>query len=94
MKESKIENEVCKHAKALEWLVYKFVSPGKIGVPDRMFIRNNQCFFIEFKTYGKKPTKVQHRRHKELRDQGYFVAVIDNVESGITLFNCIERGKF
>ncbi len=90
MKESKIEKTICKYAITLGWAVYKFVSPGLRGVPDRIFLRNGQIIFIEFKADNKKPRKQQIKRIKELKALGFIVEYIDSIEKGINLFNLLE----
>jgi len=82
MRESKIENEVCKHAKKLGWKCYKFSSPGNKAVPDRIFLRNNKIIFIEFKATGKKPTNLQQKIIKRIKNEGFEVFVVDNIEFG------------
>ena len=80
--EKVIEEKVCDHAKAQGWLVYKFTSPNRMAVPDRLLIRNGQVVFIEFKRKGEKPTPPQEREHTRLRGAGMTVWVIDSVEAG------------
>ena len=49
MLEKQIEAKVCDYAKERGLLVYKFTSPNRMAVPDRMFIRpDGKVFFIEF----------------------------------------------
>ncbi len=80
--EKQIEEKVCTYAKEKGFLVYKFTSPARAAVPDRMFVRSGRVFFVEFKRSGQKPTPPQEREHKRLRDAGITVYVIDNVEDG------------
>lgn len=83
MLEKQIEQRVCDYAKAKDWLVYKFTSPNRAAVPDRLFIApGGRCIFIEFKAPGKKPTVPQEREHQRLRAQGVMVFVIDDVDAG------------
>jgi|TARA_R110000803_G_scaffold116981_1_gene185536 Holliday junction resolvase len=89
MLEKTIEKQVCDYAKQKGWLVYKFVSPGQRGVPDRIFLREGSCFFIEFKATGKKPSKLQWRKINELRDIGFDVYVIDKVHEGKIIVDAI-----
>ena len=49
MLEKDIEKKVCDEAKKLGWLTYKFSSPAHRGVPDRIFIKDGEVVFIEFK---------------------------------------------
>lgn len=85
--ESPIERNVCKYAEGKGWLQYKFSSLGNKGVPDRIFMRAGEVFFIEFKATGKKPSKMQEHVHSIFRGQGLTVHVIDNVAEGRALFD-------
>lgn len=81
--EKDIEKKVCEYARSLGMLVYKFTSPGRSHVPDRLFITaNGEVFFIEFKRKGKKPTEAQEVEIAKLRKQGATVYVVDNVKDG------------
>lgn len=82
MLESIVERRVCEYAKSKGWLVFKFTSPGHIGVPDRMFIRDGKVFFIEFKQKGKKPTLLQQRCMDKIAAEGITALVADSVEAG------------
>lgn len=83
MLEKKIEAAVCDYAKSKGWLVYKFTSPARAAVPDRLFIApGGRVIFVEFKREGQKPTVPQSREHERLRAQGVAVYVIDNVVDG------------
>ena len=81
--EKQIERSVCDYAKSLNFLVYKFTSPERAAVPDRMLITpKSVVFFIEFKREGGKVTLAQDREHERLRAQGVTVFVVDSVEKG------------
>lgn len=82
--EKVIEQKVCDHAKKLGCLVYKFTSPSRRSVPDRLFIlpEGRGCFFVEFKRGGQKPTKAQEIEIAKIRAQGATVFIIDNVDGG------------
>lgn len=81
--EKDIEGAVCAYAKKLGMLCYKFTSPARRSVPDRIFITvNGVVFFIEFKRFGQKPTPSQDVEIKKIRSQGVKVFVVDNVEGG------------
>ncbi len=86
MLEKDIEKKVCDYAKTKGMLTYKFTSPNRRSVPDRMLVTpKGIVFFIEFKQEGKKPTAGQAREIKRLQDQGVSVFVVDNVEEGKTV---------
>lgn len=87
MKESKIEYEVCKYAESKGFLVFKFSSPSQRGVPDRIFLKNRNTFFIEFKSPGKKPTKLQMFIFKKLKQQDFKTYIVDNIDDGKKLID-------
>lgn len=81
--EKVIEKKVCDYAKAKGILVFKFTSPARRSVPDRMFILpGGKVFFIEFKRKGQKPTDAQTVEIKKMEKQGSHVHVVDNVLEG------------
>lgn len=90
MLEAPIEKAVCDYAKAKGLLVYKFTSPNRRSVPDRLFILpGGKVFFIEFKAYGKVPTEGQQRELERLLDQGCLAYVCDNIEFGKQIVDLI-----
>lgn len=93
MLEKQIEAKVCEYAKTKNVLVYKFTSPARAAVPDRMFIRpDGRIWFVEFKREGAKPTEAQKREHHRLRQHKVNVFVIDNVEEGKTMIDFMVMG--
>ena len=83
MLEKTIEKLVGDYAKVKGWLSYKWVSPGHIGVPDRIFVSPvGKVVFVEFKRLGKPPTQMQAREHARMRQQGCSVHVIASVDLG------------
>jgi len=81
--EKVIEEKVNAYAKDKDVAVYKFTSPARAAVPDRLYILPwGDVAFIEFKRKGKVPTPAQEREHTRLRERGVKVFVIDNVEDG------------
>lgn len=84
--EKDIEKRVCDYAKSLDMLCYKFTSPSRRSVPDRMFItKAGVVFFIEFKRKGQKPTASQEVEIAKIRSQGVKCFVVDNVDQGKTI---------
>ena len=91
--EKQIEAKVCDYAKTKNVLVYKFTSPARAAVPDRMFVRpDGVIFFIEFKRGGQKPTDAQEREHNRLRGHKVNVFVVDNVGSGKVVIDMMVAG--
>ncbi len=83
MTEAQIEKKVCDYVKSKGGIAYKFTSPARRSVPDRlMILPNGVSFFIEFKKPGGKLTSGQEREIKRLNDLRHQVWVVDDVEYG------------
>lgn len=90
MREKDIEARCRKLTEAAGGKLYKWISPGVDGVPDRILIMpDGYLAFVEFKAPGKHPTAQQVKRHNELRERGQTVFVVDSVED----FVRIIRGR-
>jgi len=87
--EKEIEGPVSTYAESLGWLSYKFKSATNRGVPDRLYLRNGTCIFIEFKRHGEEAKLLQKYIHKLIRKAGFDVYVIDTLSDGYDLFNSI-----
>lgn len=63
------------------WVI-KLLSTFIKGLPDRMVLcKGGYVGFAEIKTTGKKPTKIQLYIHDKLKDLGFQVFIIDDIES-------------
>lgn len=70
---------------------YKFTSPARRSVPDRLCLLpvapEHQAIvaryvrFVETKRPGQKASAAQHREHERLRALGYRVVVLDDYEA-------------
>lgn len=86
--ESGVESAVTEHAKRLGWRPRKVSFIGRRGCPDRWFFRApGQLQIVEFKQINGTVSPHQRRTIRWLRDSGFNVAVIDNVQDGIELFD-------
>jgi hypothetical protein len=93
MLEKQIEAEVCAYARTRDVLAYKFTSPARAAVPDRMFILpSGKIFFCEFKRTGAKPTEAQEREHHRLRQHNVNVFVIDAIAEGKLMIDSMVTG--
>lgn len=93
MLEKQIEAKVCEYAKSKGLLAYKFTSPARAAVPDRLFITpDGRVFFCEFKRGSQKPTEAQEREHHRLRQHKVNVFVIDDVGEGKTMIDLMVMG--
>lgn len=87
MLESTVEAKHCREVRSKGGQPYKFKSPGRRGVPDRLDLypipkRHREIVakyvqFTELKAPGKKPRTEQIREHNRLRKLGFKVEVVD-----------------
>ncbi|MGJ0624123.1 VRR-NUC domain-containing protein [Xenorhabdus bovienii] len=87
IRESVIENHLVKEIKKAGGIAYKFVSPGRRAVPDRICVLpGGRILFVECKAPGERPRPDQIREHERLRALGCEVVVLDskNMEGIIT----------
>lgn len=82
MRERDIERRVCALARAKGWSVFKWVSPSRRGVPDRIFVRDGRVVFVEFKAPGGRARPLQDHVRTELLRQRAVCHVVDSVEGG------------
>jgi hypothetical protein len=81
--EKELEEKLGRFAKSRGCLYYKFSSPARRGVPDRIVIApNSGVLFLELKAPGKTPTALQLRELRILQEQGQKVAWVDSLEEG------------
>ena len=76
---------------------YKFTSPGRAAVPDRLHLAPipevlrpiiaKYIRFVEYKRGGQKPTVPQQREHARLREMGFVVEVVDTVDDAKRVTN-------
>lgn len=86
MRESQVEQHLCKLVAEAGGIAYKFTSPQRVNVPDRLLtMPGGVICFVECKAPGKKPTEGQLREHNRLRALGFRVEVIDTKEGADAL---------
>lgn len=78
-RESKVEKDIREYALATGWWCAKFTSPGKRGVPDRVFIRSGIVLWMEVKRPGEEPTQQQTLRMNEMKKYGAIVCWVDSL---------------
>lgn len=93
MKESAIEKAVSRYVASHGGISYKFVSPARRSVPDRLVtLPGGAIFFIEFKAPGGKLTSGQEREIERLEVQGQRVYVVDSIGDGKLIVDCEAKG--
>ena len=81
MKEKSVEQKLVMEVRKQGGICPKLVCPGMNGMPDRLVLMPLcHVAFVEVKAPGKKPRLLQTRRHKQLRQLGFPVFVLDDAE--------------
>lgn len=85
--EKSIEKYLVEQAEANGLLCLKYSNPNMVGYPDRLLVLpGGSVVWVELKSKGRKPTKIQQMRIAGLRNSGHYVWVIDNRKSIDELF--------
>ncbi|EPA6917233.1 VRR-NUC domain-containing protein [Escherichia coli] len=78
-RENLIEKHLVAEVKKASGVAFKFVSPGRRSVPDRIvLLPGGRIIFVECKSPGKPPRPDQLREHGRLRALGFTVVVLDS----------------
>lgn len=79
--EKVIERKLVESIKAQGGLCIKLLCDQFMGLPDRMcLLPGRKIVFVEVKTTGQKPRKIQVYVHNQLKALGFRVEVIDSIE--------------
>ncbi len=93
MKESQIERRLVEGVKRLGGMCMKFVSPGTLGVPDRIIITaKGRVIFVELKTETGRLTKIQRYVIGEMQKRGADARVVKGIDEVKELLAEIEGG--
>ena len=90
-----IERKLVELIKLHNGLCIKLLCDQFIGLPDRLcLLPNGKLAFVELKTTGKKPRRIQTVVHNKLRKLGFRVEVIDTTAKVIELIeNMLQNEK-
>ena len=76
-REANVERSFCKRLREAGCLVYKFVSPGNDGVPDRIVVTpGGRVIFVELKTERGKLEPIQKFQIGRLKEHEQDVSVL------------------
>jgi len=93
--EREVEAYLVECVKALGGEAYKFTSPQRRNVPDRLIVvADVEVFFVECKRPGEHPTEGQKREHERLMQKGKMVMVVDSRESVHDVIKYITRARY
>lgn len=91
--EAELEKKLGIWARSQGCLYYKFSSPARRGVPDRLIMGpTGKALFLELKAPGGKPTALQERELRILRGNGCRAEWTDNLQVAKVMIkqNCLE----
>lgn len=92
--EKVVERKLVELVKINGGMCIKLLCDQLIGLPDRMCLfPGHKIVFVELKTTGRKPKRIQAYMHNKLRALGFRVEVIDTVESVINFVDDIVLSK-
>lgn len=79
--EKVIERKLVEAVKANDGMCIKLLCDNLLGLPDRMVLMpHSKIAFVELKTTGRKPRRIQVFMHNKLRALGFRVEVIDTIK--------------
>ena len=88
--EKVVERKLVEFVKINNGMCIKLLCDQLIGLPDRLCLfPNHKIVFVETKTTGQKPRRIQAYMHKKLRALGFRVEVIDSIEGVKQFINSI-----
>ena len=92
--EKAIEKYLVEQVKTIGGICLKYSNANMVGYPDRLVcLRGGKVAWVELKSRGKKPTKIQTIRQGELVGMGHEVHTIDNKQSIDELINIWREEK-
>lgn len=88
--EKAVERKLVELVKAKKGMCIKLLCNQLTGLPDRLCLfPSGVIIFVEVKTTGQKPRRIQTFIHNKLRTLGFRVEVIDTIEAVTKLLDSI-----
>lgn len=88
--EKAVERKLVELVKAKKGMCIKLLCDQLTGLPDRLCLfPGGVIIFVEVKTTGQKPRRIQTFIHNKLRALGFRVEVIDTIEAVTKLVDSI-----
>lgn len=92
--EKTLEARLVREIEARGGMALKYTSQFHRGIPDRIcLLPHGLVYFVELKSTGQKPTKLQEHAIKEIRARGFDCYVIDSTETLEGLLARIDRDQ-
>lgn len=80
--EKAIEAYLRRRVEAEGGICLKYSNPNQVGYPDRaVLLPGGMTLWVELKSTGEKPSKLQRERFREMEGIGHSVAVLDSKEA-------------
>jgi hypothetical protein len=80
--EKTLEARLVREIEARGGMALKYTSQYHRGIPDRIcLLPGGVVFFVELKSTGKKPTKLQQHAMEQLEKLGFITRVVDSTEN-------------
>lgn len=80
--EKTLEARLVREIEARGGMALKYTSQFHRGIPDRIcLLPHGLVFFVELKSTGQKPTKLQQHAMQQLEKLGFITRVVDSTES-------------
>lgn len=90
--EKTLEARLVREIEARGGMALKYTSQFHRGIPDRIcLLPGGLSVFVELKSTGKKPTKLQEYAMKKLAEMGHAVIVIDNTNDLEWLLHILDE---
>jgi len=80
MRESQIQSQIIHWLEKEGWLVVKIIQTNKNGWPDLQIHKFGITIFVEVKSEHGVVSELQHYRHKQLKDAGFFVFITKSLK--------------
>lgn len=92
--EKAIEKYLVEAVKSIGGICLKYSNANMVGYPDRVVcLHGGKTVWVELKSRGKKPTKIQTIRQSELVSLGHEVHTIDSKQKVDELINIWRAAK-
>ena len=92
--EKVVERKLVELVKMNGGMCIKLLCDQLMGLPDRMCLfPGHKMVFVELKTTGRKPKRIQTYMHNKLQALGFRVEVIDTIKGVEQLINNMLDGK-
>lgn len=93
MSEAALQRKVIRELNALGWIVWKWESPGRRGVPDLIALRDGIVIFIEVKTPEGRLSPGQTKMIRDMLRAGALVYLVRSTDDAIASARNAEQEK-